>query len=741
MIFDPSRAKARARRKLAASPVLLYDHAGRPIASDSELWKSINVEARECMIRVIEELVDEFARAELPRTEFELARALAKLPSVDDKPKYIFTPHNGMLTIPVSVRVGKLQIQGVIPLRTIAAILGIGAGLSRLVKLGRKTNVGRSYILFVNYLAPSTDCNWRIRGLAWTTAFKDRFRRDMRYLSEILKPLRGSNGQYWNGRAFVFVDVGWAHLLAHQEGPRSRSSEVSDFALALGSIRMLSGLPGETKEVQIIGAYELMELLNEVALSLDKETRQKYGCLLDCRNDRMLRHAPGTAEAAIRIAHIGRQVPIFRFGDDVIFLGARRPDATEEKWMHDVKMTRGSIAKLCDCYVSVSENPRIHHFAFSGNYDQPQYIEEEGKQGAKPKENQVNEMGVLNGFATSVVELAELPRIMPSSANEKAAVRSSTALRFLRGLANYGANPFRQLISDAGLCVSDAAILDLPPYLNMRQNVLWIDDHLRFSLHDELGHFDTPIGEVGDARVGEVRFPKVRDTDAPTYGEVMFHMKVYMPRLILGCVADGWLRASPALKRAVTSEHSMTRIRAPLRAKVPYVYATELLDFMRGQCAGREVAEPKKQLLKQRLWELARIRLEKMAEEWSGSQLCGTFLGMFAAGRVPDGCPKDLCTYLPEHYRIGLSEAVKALPEEMPSGALTPTDFCEPSLSVALQVLVADFVEYVDVVQFWKFFVYSVRFLVNQDCQSAEMPTPRASLNWMRPPDELEREG
>jgi hypothetical protein len=77
----------------------------------------------------------------------------------------------------------------------------------------------------------------------------------------------------------------------------------------------------------------------------------------------------------------------------------------------------------------------------------------------------------------------------------------------------------------------------------------------------------------------------------------------------------------------------------------------------------------------------------------------------------------------------------------MPSGALTPTDFCEPSLSVALQVLVADFVEYVDVVQFWKFFVYSVRFLVNQDCQSAEMPTPRASLNWMRPPDELEREG
>jgi len=310
----------------------------------------------------------------------------------------------------------------------------------------------------------------------------------------------------------------------------------------------------------------------------------------------------------------------------------------------------------------------------------------------------------LNGFATRVVQLADLPAKLPENKltltddEEKkhtVTFKSNRVLAFLRGLTDYGANPFRQVISGAGLCLSDGAILDLPPYSNMRQNVMWIDDHLKYSLHHELGHFDIHIGEVGHARVGAAQFDQLRLDSAPTYNDVRWHIKNYMLRLLMGCVADGWLRAVPALKKALTKQHTRQQLQQAkklLRQHVPHLYASEFLETMLGVHASSPDPDRRKRF-KQLLWESALARLKYVVECWSRPEFKGTFLDLFVSGLVPVdlGRFRDyFCGYLPKKLNEGLSKAVEQLPTQVPSGSLEGEDFDNLSLTEALQVLVDD---------------------------------------------------
>ena len=45
-----------------------------------------------------------------------------------------------------------------------------------------------------------------------------------------------------------------------------------------------------------------------------------------------------------------------------------------------------------------------------------------------------------------------------------------------------------QVISGAGLYMSHQAIHKLPPFMNLRNFVSWIDDHLKRRLHEAVGH-------------------------------------------------------------------------------------------------------------------------------------------------------------------------------------------------------------------------------------------------------------
>lgn len=129
-----ANAKAATHAVLAAEHPLLYDHAGRPIPQGSELWRIAEPEWRRETYRIVDTLLDQIPAGKLPKSEEELKEAFTKALQDNPKPRYIFTPHDGKLTIPVSIQLGEVQIQGAIPLYKIAGAIMAGVGLSKLTQ-------------------------------------------------------------------------------------------------------------------------------------------------------------------------------------------------------------------------------------------------------------------------------------------------------------------------------------------------------------------------------------------------------------------------------------------------------------------------------------------------------------------------------------------------------------------------------------------------------------------------------
>ncbi len=118
------------------------------------------------------------------------------------------------------------------------------------------------------------------------------------------------------------------------------------------------------------------------------------------------------------------------------------------------------------------------------------------------------------------------------------------------GLTKIGAHPLVSVISGAFLCLSDGAILDLPPFSNFSLNVSWIDDHLKYCLHRELRHLtslDLTLAEpcLSDAKIDDLMVAKARATidHLPQYV-----LASYLPTLLWGAIVDAWINPDPLLK-------------------------------------------------------------------------------------------------------------------------------------------------------------------------------------------------
>jgi hypothetical protein len=89
-----------------------------------------------------------------------------------------------------------------------------------------------------------------------------------------------------------------------------------------------------------------------------------------------------------------------------------------------------------------------------------------------------------------------------------------------------------QVISGAGLTMSFACILELPPFLNIPHMVVWIDDHLKRRLHEQLGH----IGTAEIEALSEARFIQDREDDPDPAAGKKWAFEVYFERLFRGCL-------------------------------------------------------------------------------------------------------------------------------------------------------------------------------------------------------------
>ena len=684
----------------------------------------------------------------------------------------------------------------------------------------------RRYFLFVHYNVKRGERRSERRRLTLEDSFYERLRKDLQYLVDIVERSRGETGSEWEGRAFVFVDVGWTHLLRTENITAARTlaidlqqikNEIME-RLCLAECRRDTCRERRNQRVapwpapiQIITAADLIELLTIIdeleEPRPDDANRAKLSRHLVGDVDTLRYDASKPIEGMIRIANVGRNVPIFRFDDDVIFYGRRvyercwtkekkedeaedekgdhkrlktwtelKPEgilladmkkvldasgkASEEQrkqalreWRDDrISATRKSILRLCARYDRACANPKLHYFVFSGHY----------KSKGKAKLDDL-----LNGYATRVVQLAALPQNADDAKDRDkaeaardpdkakaptATIRRRAARQFLNDLPEIGANPNGQVVSGGGLCLSDGAILDLPPYSNMRLNVLWIDDHLKYALHDELEHFDIHILEVGPAREADARFPQLRHATSPTYKDVRWHLREYMPRLLLGCVADAWLRQTREMKEKILPDveppflpDDFEKARHSRKGKRPHVYAKAFLGAVPSRPSAKDAWD-----LHRALWNIAVDRLEEVCKLWNESVYEDTFLHLFLKGENHRRA-KDFPDYINKHYATGLTGAVKNMTEMTgekhpyakqadnddaaerllcdESSSLDSLNLDDLSLADSVRVLIHDFVDYFETVGFWSSYVRAVRFLVNRSGQERE-------LQWLFPPDE-----
>jgi hypothetical protein len=603
----------------------------------------------------------------------------------------------------------------------------------------------RLYYVFVHYPLKMQEWHMVRRHLLFVyDSVVPRLSDDLCYLRQVLKPRPDTAGQLWEGFAFVFLDPGWTTLLGLLGLLGGRASIVqmgllgadlnagqTEIERRLAQVTERGSAP-PTRE-RIITAGNLLDLLNLLDMAARDKDKSFYQ--LFAGGAQTLRYdAPKIIEAAVRIANVGCGIPLFRFDDDVIFYGRRAPGIqTREEREAAAETTAKSILLLCERYQETLNNAQIRYFVCSGGYG--------GLPHSELGTCTENDSCLLNGYATRVLQLTQFPERRNREIEDKTpgTIRAEVVKAFLEEIVELGANPFRQVVSGAGLCLSDGAILDLPPFSNMFLDVMWIDDHLKYALHDELGHFGrwTRTQHHYEARVSDARFTQLRHASRDggplfTYRDVKWHVGTYMLRLILGCVADSWLRGEPGLKKG-TQSLDPTQY-AGLVAAVPHLYAATFMDVIPGgwpDLHGQPLTDNLKDNFKQKLWQLGCKRLAKAVELWNHDKYAGTFLGLFTSGSEHPRF-QEFKDFLPAGISDGLAKAVQGLPESCEhikrlSRDISPDD-PKISLEQALITLVDDFVEYPSLVEFWPFFVQSVRCFQNQHAQYR-----RKDLEWMFP--------
>jgi hypothetical protein len=169
------------------------------------------------------------------------------------------------------------------------------------------------------------------------------------------------------------------------------------------------------------------------------------------------------------------------------------------------------------------------------------------------------------------------------------------AQKWLSSLQGLGADQEKQVVSGAGLCLSRSAIRGLPPFANINDLVVWIDDHLKWRLHDDLEHFL----KLDRRRCREANFEQNRNPRGVTADDIKWAKEKYFPRLVLGCLMD-----------AVIHRYS-----GAVRTLLNWRYRPQLPEY--------------------ELIQAAESRLETILQGWGGADYATYPIGQYARTELP----------------------------------------------------------------------------------------------------------
>lgn len=469
--------------------------------------------------------------------------------------------------------------------------------------------------------------------------------------------------------------------------------------------------PELTRRVGFITALDLFSIFSRVkGADLDHLRLWFFGETQGVHYD-----APKIVESIVRLRILGNGVPVFRLDWDVLFSSEKEADLGLFK----------AVAVCMKAYRLRLDDPTVATFLFSASYDTRRLRD------ATPGVTFDDWRGA---FATRVFPaLPIIPDLLTQAKGGKIswedyatqAFNDSLARKFygllpnglkssgIDGLTKIGAHPMVSVISGAFLCLSDSAILDLPPFSNFGVNVSWIDDHLKYCLHRELRHLtslDLRLAErsLSDAKLDDVVVTKARGKIVDLPGHVL---DKYLPTLLWGTVVDAWINPDPLLKcrpddLTATDKARWHQLhRSGLSAAILPQHLQNALET--GRITPKEKHDLKESLVKEAL-----KRINEVRELWaqltdSGSE---TFASIWAKGSV-------------HNYFPNLSGRTRGIAPTTPlTDPLTEDTQLNTSLLHDFNQVVQDAVAYIDWTLNWPQIVHIVR--------SLEQGTLRTDVSW-----------
>lgn len=257
---------------------------------------------------------------------------------------------------------------------------------------------------------------------------------------------------------------------------------------------------------EIVGFRQLEPILTPLD-KLARNSQISLNKLILGGGSKMNYDCPKVVEAIIRIARRHHLQPIFRFDMDVFVNceGIDRLISHHERLLAD----------------------NVRYFFFSGNYH--------AHKDKETAEYWINDYAIRTHFLSTSDDGKSWSSYKGQNIyRSKISFNVDTAMAkyFIEDMQIKGADPMDQVISGAGLCISPMAITQLPPFANVTENIVWIDDAVKRALHEGIG--DIPTVHVG--AVEEARFEQQRHPNGVTLADVDWAYDNYLPRLVYGCL-------------------------------------------------------------------------------------------------------------------------------------------------------------------------------------------------------------
>ncbi|MGB6836992.1 MAG: hypothetical protein WBF66_04730 [Dehalococcoidia bacterium] len=331
------------------------------------------------------------------------------------------------------------------------------------------------------------------------------------------------------GLVYLFIPEGYQALLGDTRPWEGLERERLLRQMLERAIRVT----GATK-VQIVGTAELTATMAQFSRRAADLGRERLGNLLLGYGQHLYYDSPKVVEAIIRLARTAKNgnEPIFRF------------DA-------DVEVDDDNVRTLLEYYSARCDDEFCF---FSGGYRardlDPETACELGPELADPEVQRL-----FNGYAVRVAQFCD----------KAGCLDKGKAHRFLKDLPKIGADPEEQVISGAGLYISPEAIRTLPPFANVGELIIWIDDHLKRILHEDLVHFGYP--KNAHRRCKEATFVQDRypPPDGVTSQAIQWHATDYLRRLVRGCLLDALIQDRTPHGQGAVAGHVETFIKRRLK--------------------------------------------------------------------------------------------------------------------------------------------------------------------------------